>query len=127
MCRVGQEGVPLLVDEEKSLLPQLSPLVLGDACGHLSGAAGSTLEGDQGFPVSPAAGSLQTTCSAGMLLCVTIYTSWCLGLKSDFVFPELLLQYCSGHWVKHTDNTMDHLFKWCAAHLYLPAIAVELL
>lgn len=48
----------------RNLLPQLSPLVLGDACGHLSGAAGSTLEGDQGFPVSPAAGSLQANCSA---------------------------------------------------------------
>lgn len=58
--------MPLLVDEEKTLPPPLSPLVLGDACGNLSGAAGSTLEGDQGFPVS--------TCSrksSDNLLCCT--------------------------------------------------------
>lgn len=131
----------------RNLLPQLSPPVLGDACGHL-GCSRQHVGRRSGFPVSPAAGSLQTTCSAapadlaltgalsspvqgglsqretllwseaagglgsaGMLLCVTTYTSWCLGLKSDFAFPELLLQYCSRHWVKHTDNTMGHLFK----------------
>lgn len=62
--------MPLLVDEEKTLLSQLGPLVLGDAWGHLLGAAGSTLGGDQGFPVSPSSRKssdnlLCSTCRAG--------------------------------------------------------------
>lgn len=44
-------------------VPQVSP-VLAEACGPLSGAAGSMLEGDQGFPACPCTGSLQTTCPA---------------------------------------------------------------
>lgn len=61
--------------------------------------------------------------SAGMLLCVIIYTSWCPGLKNDFIFPNraTLLQYFNKHWMKYTDNAMDHLFEWCA-HFYLPTV-----
>lgn len=56
-----------------------------------------------------------------MLLCVTTDASWSLGLSNDFVFPNraVFLQYCNRHWMKHTGDNMDPIFKSCG-RFYCP-------
>lgn len=161
--------MPLLVAEEKTLLPQLSPVVLGDACGTSWVQPAARWKEIKASLQALAAGRLQTTSSAapgpgtwnsqrpltlqvlsreasaggrpcsggeaarrlgsvGMLLCVTLYTSWCPVLKSDFVFLNRTVTAILQKTLDKTHRQYhgSYIFKWCV-HLYLPSNPVELL